>query len=76
MASTTIEAKMLIWKSLKELNNQAVVVDILNDKEELVDWLNSIGFIKQRHFVRMYKKENPVSMELGKMHLICGPEFG
>lgn len=75
MASTTNDAKMLICKSLKELNNQPVVVDVLNDKKELLDWLNSIGFIKQRHFVRMYKKTNPVSM-VDKMHLICGPEFG
>lgn len=76
IASTTNDAKLLIWQSLKELNNQPIVIDVLDDKKELIGWFTSIGYIKQRHFVRMYKKENVVSAELDKMHLICGPEFG
>ena len=76
MASTTSDAKILIKSALEELNNQPIVVDVLYDKEDLLSWLNSIGFIKQRHFVRMYKKENPFPGVIAKQHLICGPEFG
>ena len=57
-ASNTTDAKILITGVLKKLTNQAVVVDVLGDKEYLLTWLSSIGFIKQRHFIRMYKKEN------------------
>lgn len=75
-ASNTTEAKILITKALKKLTNQPVVVDVLCDKEDLLTWLRSIGFITQRHFTRMYKKENTLPGITGKQHLICGPEFG
>ena len=76
MASNSEDAKMLITKSLAKLIDQPVVVDVLCDKEDLIDWLNSIGFIKQRHFIRMYKKENPFPGIISKQYLIVGPEFG
>ncbi len=59
MASTITDAKILISKALKKLVNQHIIVDVLCDKEDIINWLNSIGFIKQRHFIRMYKRENP-----------------
>jgi GNAT superfamily N-acetyltransferase len=76
MASNTSDAIMLITKSLEKLTNQSVVVDMLCDKENLFNWLESIGFIKQRHFIRMYKKENPFPGVIDKQFLISGPEFG
>ena len=74
--STINDVKMLIRKALKEINNQPVVIDVLNKKEDLINWLNSIGFTMQRHFVRMYKKENSFPGIVNKQYLICGPEFG
>jgi GNAT superfamily N-acetyltransferase len=75
-ASNTVDAKILITKILKKLTNQPIVVDVPCDKGDLLTWLNSIGFIKQRHFTRMYKKENTIPGITGKQYLICGPEFG
>ncbi len=75
-ASNVIDAKILIAKALKELIDQPVVVDVLCDKEHLISWLNSIGFTKQREFVRMYKKENLLPGITENQYLICGPEFG
>ena len=75
-ASNINDVKMLIRKALKELTNQPVVMDVRCEKEDLINWLNSIGFITQRHFVRMYKKENPFPGIINKQYLICGPEFG
>ena len=75
-ASTTNDAKSLVTKALNNLTNKPVVVDALHDKGDLQNWLNSIGFIKQRTFTRMYKKENPFPGITGKQYLICGPEFG
>jgi ribosomal protein S18 acetylase RimI-like enzyme len=75
-ASNINDVKILIRKALKELTNQPVVMDVLCEKGDLINWLNSIGFIMQRHFVRMYKKENPFPGIINKQYLICGPEFG
>ena len=75
-ASTIDDAKLLIIRALKELINQPVVLDVLNEKEDLINWLNSIGFTMQRQFVRMYKKENSFPGIVNKQYLICGPEFG
>ena len=74
--STTNDVKILIRKALKELINQPVVIDVLNEKEDLINWLSSLGFTMQRHFVRMYKKENSFPGIVDKQYLICGPEFG
>ena len=76
VASTTGDAKILITKALNNLTNQSVVVDVLADKDYLLNWLHSIGFIKQRHFTRMYKKENLLPGITSKQYLIAGPEFG
>ncbi len=76
VASTTHDAKILITKALNQLTHQSVIVDVLCDKEDLVNWLSSIGFIRQRHFIRMYKKENPLPGITSRQYLICGPEFG
>ena len=75
-ASTTNDAKMLIRKALKELTHQPVVMDVLCEKKDLINWLNSIGFTMQRRFVRMYKKENRFPGIINKQYVICGPEFG
>jgi len=74
--SSINDIKMLLRKALKELINQPVVLDVLCEKEDLVTWLSSIGFTRQRHFVRMYKKENSFPGTVNKQYLICGPEFG
>lgn len=74
--STINDIRILITKALKELINQPVVVDVLCDKEDLINWLSSIGFTTQRHFVRMYKRENSFPGIVDKQYLLCGPEFG
>jgi len=76
VSSGTAEAKTLITKALKKLVNQPIVVDVLRDKEDLLDWLSSIGFIEQRYFIRMYKTENTLPGITSNQYLICGPEFG
>lgn len=76
MTSSTEDAKQLLARSFRELKNQPVVIDILDDKKELVTWLNALGFTKQRHFIRMYQNENPYQGTPENQYLICGPEFG
>ena len=76
MATNTDDSKVLISQALNSLVGQAVVVDVLCDKEELVAWLRTIGFVEQRKFIRMYKHINPFPGAVDKQFLICGPEFG
>jgi GNAT superfamily N-acetyltransferase len=76
IAETTVAAQILLASSLNCLANRAVVVDVLSDKEDLVKWLISLGFVAQRHFVRMFKEQNYFSGRSDKYYLICGPEVG
>jgi hypothetical protein len=69
-------ARILILKALESLNNQPVTLDILQDKEELIKWLESLGFIKQRHFIRMYLRSNSYCGLIKYQHLISGPDYG
>ncbi len=76
MALNLDNAKILILKSLEKLIGKPVIIDIPDDKRELIKWLESIGFSKQRMFVRMYRNENPFPGIPENQFLICGPEFG
>jgi GNAT superfamily N-acetyltransferase len=75
-ATSSATARALIARALKNLDNQPVALDILEDKEDLIRWLESIGFVKQRHFLRMYLKDNPYPGIPDNQYLISGPEFG
>jgi len=75
-ASSTQEAKELITRILKGIEGNPVGIDILEDKKELIKWLKTLGFSSQRHFVRMFGKENPFPGIPGEQFLIAGPEFG
>lgn len=69
-------AKILILKSIESFENQTVVVDVPEQNTELINWLHTLGFTKQRHFVRMYRNENAFAGLTPNQFLICGPEFG
>jgi len=75
-ALSTDSARMLLAKVLESPHNQPVAIDILEDKEDLIKWLESIGFVQQRHFTRMYLKRNPYPGIVKNQFLISGPEFG
>lgn len=75
-ASSTADAISLISEALKQLANQPVALDVPEDKSELIKWLESAGFEKQRYFVRMYLRSNTHSGQVENQYLISGPEFG
>jgi GNAT superfamily N-acetyltransferase len=70
------QAKSLISAFCADYKNLPVVLDVLADKMELVNWLKSIGFTQQRQFFRMYLHQNPFPASTMNNYLICGPEFG
>lgn len=69
-------AKNLFCKSLNDLINKPVVVDVPFGKKEWIEWLSSIGFVVQRFFTRMYKGKNDFPGSTDKQYLVAGPEFG
>jgi GNAT superfamily N-acetyltransferase len=75
-AQSSDYAKLLITYALKDLSTQSVVIDVLDDKRELANWLISVGFVKQRSFMRMFLKTNPFPGQISFQYLISGPEFG
>lgn len=75
-ALTNSDAEALISEALKSLCDQSVTLDVQFDKIELIEWLESIGFIRQRQFVRMYLKSNPYPGKVKNQYLIIGPEYG
>ena len=76
MAETANDATALISGVLKYFAGQPVVLDVLEDKQLLKDWLLSLGFEVQRPLTRMYLKSNSFPGLMGKQFLIGGPEIG
>ena len=69
-------ALCLLAKAFESLIDQPVAIDIPEDKQELIEWFESAGFVKQRYFVRMFLKNNPFPGVIESQYLISGPEFG
>lgn len=69
-------AKSLIREALQNYKGKAVVLDVQSDKNELIVWLESTGFVVQREFVRMYLINNPYPGKPEFQFLISGPESG
>lgn len=75
-AISVFAAQQLISKALQSLKGESIVIDVLDDKPKLQAWLTSIGFVKQRYFTRMFRKNNPSPGKINSQFLIAGPEFG
>jgi ribosomal protein S18 acetylase RimI-like enzyme len=52
------------------------IVDALQDKEDWVRWLSSLGFVEQRQLIRMYRGSNAGPGVPEKQFAILGPELG
>jgi GNAT superfamily N-acetyltransferase len=75
-AGTPEAAKGLIAAALEPFHSKPVAIDVHADKTELITWLETIGFVKQRDFIRMYLGKNPHPGKPEFQYLIAGPEFG
>lgn len=76
MADSTQIAQNVLSGVFTRLEGQSLMLDVLDDKTALKNWLLSIGFKYQRSFTRMYLKSNEHSGKTENQFLICGPEFG
>jgi len=76
VASSEDSARILISAALSKLKSQPAILDIPQDKQDMIRWLESAGFQKQRHFTRMYIKSNSFKGITKDYYLISGPEYG
>ncbi len=75
-ASSTEMAIALISKVFEKIENRPVAVDVLENNKDLIDFLTAVGFHKERHLIRMYRKPHPSETLNEYQYLVCGPEFG
>jgi GNAT superfamily N-acetyltransferase len=68
--------RTLISESLRSLVGKPVALDVPERQVEFINWLESAGFVKQRHFIRMYLNKNTYPGLPGSQYLISGPEYG
>ena len=76
IATSEEYARILIAAALGKLKGQPVILDIPQDKNDLITWLEELGFEKQRHFTRMFLKSNSHKGFTKNYFLISGPEYG
>ena len=76
VAETVEEAKALLSEAFRGLTGRAVVIDVPDSQPELWAWLESIGFIRQRPFTRMYCHSNQSPGIPARQFAIAGPELG
>ncbi len=76
IATSEEYARILIAAALCKLKGQPVILDIPQDKKNLITWLEALGFEKQRHFTRMFLKSNSPKGFTKNYFLISGPEYG
>jgi GNAT superfamily N-acetyltransferase len=69
-------AIQLLELSLSQPKDSQVVVDVFQDKVELVSWLQGQGFTIQRELTRMSYGKPSLSENRHKQFLISGPELG
>jgi ribosomal protein S18 acetylase RimI-like enzyme len=75
-AFSDCSARALLEKASESLMDEPVALDVLEDKAHFTGMLESAGFVKQRHFNRMFLKSNSYPGNVKCQYLIGGPEFG
>jgi hypothetical protein len=76
MSTTITYALELVKYALSLHYTKPVIVDVPEYHIELIHWLESKGFSKQREFIRMYKNKKAGSASVSNQYFIAGPEFG
>ncbi|MEO6908812.1 MAG: GNAT family N-acetyltransferase, partial [Abditibacteriaceae bacterium] len=76
VATNFEDARVLISHAMRPFAGQAVGLDVPESQSELITWLQDIGFVTQRSFVRMARGEQSVLGVSEAQFAITGPEFG
>ena len=70
------DAIHLFSAALHQCNGGPVILDVMENATEWIDWLSTLGFVKQRLLIRMVRGSNEYPGVPEKQFAILGPEFG
>lgn len=76
IAANTAVAQDLVAAALRNCIARPVIIDVLNHNPQWVAFLSSMGFTRQRSFIRMYRGSNRYPGVPGNQYAIAGLEFG
>ena len=76
VAETPEDARALLCAAFRGLTGRTVVMDVPDAQPELWAWLESLGFVRQRPFIRMFSNSNHSPGIPAKQFAIAGPELG
>jgi hypothetical protein len=69
-------AEALLMFSLKNSANNNYIIDSLDDQKDWNLFIKSLGFKKQRPFIRMFRGRHDHKGQSKSQYLIAGPELG
>ncbi|MEO8470546.1 MAG: GNAT family N-acetyltransferase [Chryseolinea sp.] len=69
-------AILLLTKILDQTKGKKLAIDIPESSAKWRTYLESIGFVQQRRFIRMYQGNHPGDGVLTDTYAIGGPEYG
>lgn len=69
-------AKELVSHCLANAEGKPALIDIPHKEDDLRGWLEGIGFVEERSFIRMFKGKNITGNSPSLNYAIAGPEFG
>jgi creatinine amidohydrolase len=75
LARTLADAQAVITPVLRALAGRPAVLDVPEMHADLLDWLQSLAFFEERHFIRQVRGAN-VPGRPEHYYAITGPEFG
>ncbi|MBK9314501.1 MAG: GNAT family N-acetyltransferase [Acidobacteria bacterium] len=70
------DARHLVAACLSQGKDKRFILDATHHESDWRAWLESIGFIEQRPFIRMFYRDNPFPGMPHNQFAILGPEFG
>jgi GNAT superfamily N-acetyltransferase len=76
VAEDTAAAQQLVTACLQQQAGRSLILDAPQHTPEWRSWLESVGFVEQRPFIRMFYGAIPYSGVPEKQFAILGPEFG
>jgi hypothetical protein len=75
VADDSTTARDLVTHCFSGLNGQIVVIDAPQLDGDWVTWLDSVGFVEERPFVRMFRRGHKHPGQPARQYAIAGPEF-
>jgi GNAT superfamily N-acetyltransferase len=75
VAADAATARDMVTRCLSQLGGRAFAIDVPLLDAAWLDFLKSVGFVEERHFLRMFLRGHVHPGIPERQYAICGPEF-